>query len=76
MYSSGVEVFEKYYDIVHQGTTYWVVLLSPKNYLSLFAHVLFSTKNEKTVSSFRLKIIVFFSPMVSRFTFWKPLSQN
>jgi hypothetical protein len=52
------------------------VLLSPKNDLPLFAHVLFSTKNEKTVSSFCPKIIVFFSPMVSRFTFWKPLSQN
>jgi hypothetical protein len=54
----------------------WAVLLSPKNDLPLFAHVLFSTKNEKTVSTFRPKMIIFFSPMVSRFTFWKPLSQN
>jgi hypothetical protein len=48
--------------------TFWAELFSPKNDLPLFAHILFSTKNEK--NSF------LFSLMVSRFTFWKPLSQN
>jgi hypothetical protein len=65
-----------YYHAVSPTASVWAELFSPKNNLPLFAHVLFYTKNEKTVSSFHPKIIVFFSPMVLRFTFWKPLSQN